>query len=618
MDNAFGQRGSGVVRLLVLLLCLLALPEPAQARQDLVLSVGLMTDASATMDATTAASAEFRPVDQTVTLGYSRAVYWLRLRILPAPDSGEVVLLIRPPLLDDVRLYALVPVPPGEALAQPGRAYAQLPADWPSSLRGYRLSPPPGGADYLVRVSSSGSVAVNVTAHSLPEAMRISLITDLVQIGYFVVMLVLLLWALRMHTITREPLFAWFSAMQSVWLAHNFLAFGYDTTLMPGIDRETTTVIFRFAVIVAAILSIAFHRALLSRFRPAILTLRMFDLQLASMLAALVIFALVDHRLGLQINAYAIAAAPFVFLACILTARHEAPPGLTTMRVIYLVLSGSVLLWVFSLLGFGNIRVFALYGFMIHGISTGTLMFIILHLHGLHLAAVARSAAGQLAAMEHQRNIQQEKARTLAEFIDMLTHEARNALAVINMSIPDRALGERQRQRLAGAIGSLTRVIDRCNQTVRLEGDDQPVTREDCDLVGILHKLCSDTVDGRCVTFRADGPAVISADPVLLSVIFSNLIENALKYSPPDSDVSVALETMTDGVSVVFDNIEGPAGRPDPDHVFEKYYRNNLAKAYTGSGLGLYIVRGLVERMGGRVSYVPTDKHLRFRIWFPC
>jgi signal transduction histidine kinase len=448
--------------------------------------------------------------------------------------------------------------------------------------------------------------------------MQISLITDLVQIGYFVVMLVLLLWALRMHTITREPLFAWFSAMQVMWLVHNFLAFGYDTTLMPGIDRETTTVIFRFAVIVAAILSVAFHRALLSRFRPAILTLRMFDLQLASMLVALVIFSLVDRRLGLQINAYSVAATPFVFLACILTAHHEAPPGLTTMRVIYATLTGTLLLWVFSLLGFSTIRVWALYGFMVHGLSTGTLMFIILHLQGRHLAAVARSAAGQLAAMEHQRNIQREKARTLAEFIDMLTHEARNALAVINMSISDRAPGERQRQRLAGAIGSLTRVIDRCNQTVRLEGDDQPVTREDCDLVGILHKLCSDTVDCRSVAFRADGPAVISADPVLLSVIFSNLIENALKYSPPDSEVSVALETITDGVSVVFDNIEGLAGRPDPDHVFEKYYRNNLARAYTGSGLGLYIVRGLVERMGGRVSYVPTDEHLRFRIWFPC
>jgi len=618
MDNPSGLSVRGLVRLLTLLLCLLALPAPAQARQDLVVSVGLMTDATATLDAAAAARAGFGPVDRTLTLGYSRAAYWLRLRILPAPDGGEVVLLVRPPLLDDVRLYAPVPITPGEAGPRAGPAYALQPADWPSSLRGYRLSPPPGGADYLVRISSSGSIAASVTALPRAEAMRVSLITDLVQIGYFTAMLVLSIWALRMHAITREPLFALFSAMQAVWLVHNFLAFGYDTTLMPGIDREVTTVIFRFAVILAAILSIAFHRALLSRFRPAILALRMFDLQLAIMLVALVIFWLVDRRLGLQINAYSIVATPFVFLACILTARHDASPGLTTMRVIYAVLSCFLLLWVFSLLGFSTTPVSALYGFMIHGISTGILMFIILHLHGLHLAAAVRAAAGQLAAMEHQRNIQQEKARTLAAFIDMLTHEARNALAVINMSIPDRALGERQRRRLAGAIGGLNEVIDRCNQSVRLEGDDQSVAREDCDLVGILHKLCSDTVDCHRVTFSADGPVVIPGDPVLLGVIFSNLIDNALKYSPPDSDVRVAMEPMDGGVSVVFENIEGAAGRPDPDHVFEKYYRSNRAKAQIGAGLGLSIVRALAERMGGRVTYIPTDDHLRFRVWFPC
>jgi len=634
MDSRFAQRVGAMIRTLLALLALLALPVPAQAQvqgqaqaqaqaqgqvqADRILSVGLMIDPAATLDAAAAARAEFRPVDRTLTLGYSRATYWLRLRILPAPDGGEVVLLVRPPLLDDVRFYAPVLIPPGEAGPQAGPAYALQPADWPSSLRGYRLSPPPGGADYLVRISSSGSIAASMTARTPAGAVRISLITDLVQIVYFAALLVLLIWALRMLATTRESLFGWFSAMQAVWLFHNFLAFGYGTTLMPGIDRETVTVMFRTAVFVAAILSVAFHRALLGRFRPAPLALRVFDLQLAIMLVALAIFWLLDHRLGLQINAYCIVATPFVFLACILTARHEASPGLRTMRVIYLVLSGSLLVWVFSLLGLGSIAVSALYGFMIHGIATGVLMFAILHLHGQHLAAAARAAQGRIAAMEHQRNIQQEKTRTLAQFIDMLTHEARNALAVINMSIPDQALGARQRQRVAGAIAGLTGVIDRCNQTVHLDGDELVITREDCDLAAILHRLCADPVDGPRITLRADGPAVIPGDPVLLGVIFSNLIDNALKYSPPDSGVGVTLAPGGDGVAALFENVEGQAGRPDPGHVFQTYYRSDRAKAQIGSGLGLYIVRGLVERLGGQISYVPTDSHVRFRVWFPC
>lgn len=618
MDGLFGPRLACMIGALMLCATALAASTSEQAQEELVLSVELMVDPNTTLDVETAAQAEFLPVDHTMTLGYSRAAYWLRLRILPAPDGEEVVLLIRPPLLDDVRLYAPVPIMTEGAGPPSARRYQLRSADWPSPLRGYRLTPPPGGADYLVRLESAGSIAASVTARTRDGALRITLITDLVQIGYFIVMLVLLLWALRMLAVTNEYLFAWFSAMQGVWLVHNFLAFGYGATLLPGVDHETLNVMFRSAVILAAILSVTFHRAFLSRFRPAPLALRMFDLQVAIMLGALVIFWVLDRRLALQINAYCIVATPFVFLACILTARHDASPGLLTTRVIYAVLSASLLLWLFSLLGFRTTRVSALYGFMIHGMTTGVLMFIILHLHGLKLAAEAGAAADRIAEIEHQRRIQEERTRTLAQFISMLTHESRNALSVINMSISGHVLGTRQRQRVAGAIEGLTGVIDRCNQTVLLDGDGLVPAREDCDLAAILHSLRADAVEYWRISLRADGQTVIPGDPVLLGVIFGNLLDNALKYSPPGSDVSVAVEPESDGISVLFANLEGAAGRPDPDQLFEKYYRSNRAKAQIGSGLGLYVVRGLVERLGGQIAYRPTDDRIGFRVWFPC
>lgn len=620
MANLPRQSAGWVIRTLLISLYLLALPTPGQGQSELIQSVGLMADDTASLDADAAALADFRPVRHTMTLGYSAAAQWLRLRILPAPDGEEVVLLVRPPLLDDVRLFVPILIPPEGAGSPPiTQGYELQPADWPSSLRGYRLDPPPGGADYLIRISSAGSIAASVTAQTRDRAVRISLITDLVQICYFAAMLVLLLWSLRMLAVTREHLFAWYSATQAAWLVHNFLAFGYAKTLVPELTGDLIPVVFRTFVFVATFLSIVFHRTLLIRFRPSMITVRMFDVQLAVILVAFALYWVHDSRMALEINAYCIAVSPFLFLANIWTARQEASPGLTTMRVIYLLLSVALLLWVFALLGMGYISVFSLYGFMIHGSISGVLMFAILHLHGLNLASGARAAEARIAVMEHQRSVQQEKTRTLAQFIDMLTHEARNALSVINMSIPDRsALSDRQRERVACAIQGLTGVIDRCNQTIRLDSNGQAITREDCDLVDILRKLCADNLESARIDLQARGPVVMQADQVLLGVVFSNLLDNALKYSPAGSVVTVALDRSADGIRVLFQNTEGAASRPDPAHVFGKYYRNDRAKSQIGSGLGLYIVRGLVHLLGGRISYAPTDSHIRFEVRFPC
>jgi two-component system, sensor histidine kinase LadS len=105
---------------------------------------------------------------------------------------------------------------------------------------------------------------------------------------------------------------------------------------------------------------------------------------------------------------------------------------------------------------------------------------------------------------------------------------------------------------------------------------------------------------------------------VLIGVVFSNLVDNALKYSPEGSTISIRVEIDADEICTVFENEPGAAGRPDPDRAFEKYYRSENAKAQIGSGLGLYVVRGLVELHGGKVTCEPTSKLIRFKVCFPC
>jgi two-component system, OmpR family, sensor histidine kinase MprB len=97
-------------------------------------------------------------------------------------------------------------------------------------------------------------------------------------------------------------------------------------------------------------------------------------------------------------------------------------------------------------------------------------------------------------------------------------------------------------------------------------------------------------------------PAIVAAVPARLERAVSNLIDNALKYSPPESPVEVRLHgkelTVRD---------HGPGISPeDMPHIFDRFYRGADARGRTGSGLGLAIVRQVVAQLGGAVSVEPA------------
>ena len=112
------------------------------------------------------------------------------------------------------------------------------------------------------------------------------------------------------------------------------------------------------------------------------------------------------------------------------------------------------------------------------------------------------------------------------------------------------------------------------------------------------------------------------SDPQLLSIVLSNLFNNALKYSPPLSVITIRAETVTDagraGIQISVQNVPGAAGLPDPAKVFDKYYRSPGAKKQTGSGLGLYLVHSFTVLLGGQVRYEVAQEQARFTLWLPC
>ena len=101
------------------------------------------------------------------------------------------------------------------------------------------------------------------------------------------------------------------------------------------------------------------------------------------------------------------------------------------------------------------------------------------------------------------------------------------------------------------------------------------------------------------------------ASPEALGRVYRNLIANALRHGGGGLAVS-----GRDGV-ISFSNALPPGPRPDPEHLFDRFYQSSPARAKGGAGLGLSIVRELMERMGGQVSAAIAGDTLEIKLSFP-
>ena len=114
---------------------------------------------------------------------------------------------------------------------------------------------------------------------------------------------------------------------------------------------------------------------------------------------------------------------------------------------------------------------------------------------------------------------------------------------------------------------------------------------------------------------------MLRSDQQILSVILSNLIDNACKYSPSETRVCVTADIDqaegTRSLVIAVDNQPINEDWPDADRLFSKYYRSQNAHRVTGSGLGLYLVDQFTRMLGGTVVYRPTHDKVRFVLSLP-
>src|SRR5205085_3489556 len=118
---------------------------------------------------------------------------------------------------------------------------------------------------------------------------------------------------------------------------------------------------------------------------------------------------------------------------------------------------------------------------------------------------------------------------------------------------------------------------------------------------------------------RAPEQVPASVDPVRLEQVVTNLVDNALKFSPADAPVEVEVGAAGEGTVRIAVRDHGPGVPPERRaRLFERYYQADEAASQGGMGLGLYVSRHLVESHGGSITLEsPEDGGARFVVILP-
>ena len=234
-------------------------------------------------------------------------------------------------------------------------------------------------------------------------------------------------------------------------------------------------------------------------------------------------------------------------------------------------------------------------------------------------AAVAERETGLRDDIRQLREVERLK----TEFVSTVSHELRTPLTAIRGALglvlagTTGAVAPKTRDLLQIGLQNTERLIRLINDILdveRIESGHLFVRREPCELADILRTtveslrtVAMETQVG--LALEVEATAVVTGDPDRLVQVFTNLISNAVRFSPRGESVTVTLRT-TPTSAVVFVSDHGP-GIPLEfrRRIFGKFQQADPSGAAGGAGLGLAIVRAIVERHGGSIRFDSAPGH---------
>jgi len=228
------------------------------------------------------------------------------------------------------------------------------------------------------------------------------------------------------------------------------------------------------------------------------------------------------------------------------------------------------------------------------------------------LRPLTESMTQMLARLEHSF-VQQR------EFLGNAAHELKTPVAVLKTTLQSLLQRSRSAEEYRAGLQAAMQDLDRLEQLLqwmlrlaRAEQWARGARRREFEVIDI-NSTCEEAVErirslaqsrNTAIHLATDGLVPFRADPEDLQLVWTNLLENAVRYSPQGSSVEVAVTHDDQSATVTFQDRGAGISAADLPHIFDRFYRGDPSRtrATGGFGLGLAIAKALVEAYGGNIT----------------
>lgn len=220
----------------------------------------------------------------------------------------------------------------------------------------------------------------------------------------------------------------------------------------------------------------------------------------------------------------------------------------------------------------------------------------------------------QLVEQSRQTELLEATEKLQTALLNSISHDLRTPLvsitgALSSMEEAGPALDEEVRTNLIETAREeaerLNRLVGNLLDITRLEAEAMQLHREDCDiqeLIGSSLEQTGSPLKGRQINVEIPAKLpLVSLDFVLFSRVLVNIIDNALKYSPPEKPIDIRTKISGHSLEITIADRGDGVPAEDLERIFDKFYRVQRPDNVSGTGLGLSISKGIVEAHGGTV-----------------
>jgi signal transduction histidine kinase len=242
-----------------------------------------------------------------------------------------------------------------------------------------------------------------------------------------------------------------------------------------------------------------------------------------------------------------------------------------------------------------------------------------MNLRVARLENVQRQALFEAIYLQKRLASEQQISEFQTRFLAMIHHELRTPLSVIRLALGMKNASPKVKSHAIEAVRNIDIILERCSLSQRL--DHAPITPniKEVEIYSFIENALTKMPGQHRLQLNEshDIPGyVVKTDPDLLRILLNNVIENALKYAVEESMIDIAIARRFEFFEcciTISNRLEHPE-EVDISKIFERYVRTASAAKHSGSGLGLYIAKGLAESLNGEITCTVDKGIIHFEI----